>query len=81
MSKRRTPTGYERPLFRLRWTNNRNRSAFAIWLASKNRDEDSALPSGSFIGTVEEATDCACGYGLKDISPREWPGQRSARLQ
>jgi hypothetical protein len=31
------PDGYDQPLFRLRWTNNRDRWAFAIWLAQHRR--------------------------------------------
>jgi hypothetical protein len=70
--------GYDQPLFRLRWTNNRDRWAFAIWLASKNSYEESMLPTGSFVGTVEQAMDCACGLYLNDISAWELPSQRSA---
>lgn len=72
------PDGYDQPLFRLRWTNNRDRWGFAIWLASKDGYEDSVLPSGSFVGTVEEAMDCACGLYLNDISAWKLPGQRFA---
>ena len=52
--------------------------AFAIWLASKDGYENSVLPSGSLVGTVEEAMDCACGLYLGDISAWELPRQRSA---
>jgi hypothetical protein len=62
------PDGYDQPLFRLRWTNNRDRWAFAIWLASTHGYQQSVLPTGSFVGTVEEAMDCACGLYLNDIS-------------
>lgn len=72
------PDGYDQPLFRLRWTNNRDRWAFAIWLASKDGYENSVFPSGAFVGTVEEAMDCACGLYLDDISAWELPSQRSA---
>ncbi len=72
------PDGYDQPLFRLRWTNNRDRWGFAIWLASKDGYEESVLPSGARVGTVEEAMDCACGLYLNDVSAWELPRQRSA---
>jgi hypothetical protein len=72
------PDGYDQPLFRLLWTNNRDRWAFAIWLASKNGYEESVLPSSSLVGTVEEAMDGACGLYLNEISAWELPGQGSA---
>ncbi|HVC71606.1 MAG TPA: hypothetical protein VNC61_15230 [Acidimicrobiales bacterium] len=54
------PDGDDQPLFRLRWTGNRdNKWAFAIWLASKDGYENSVLPNGLRVGTVEEAMDCA----------------------
>jgi hypothetical protein len=71
------PDGYDQPLFRLRWVNNRDRWAFAIWLASKDRYEISVLPSGAFVGTIEEAMDCVCGLYLNDISAWRLPGERS----
>jgi hypothetical protein len=71
------PDGYDQPLFRLRWVNNRDRWAFAIWLASKDRYENSVLPSGAFVGTIEEAMDCACGLYLNDISAWRFPGEPS----
>ncbi len=73
------PDGYDQQLFRLRWTGNReNKWAFAIWLASKDGYEDSVLPSGMFVGTVEEAMDSACGLYLNDPSAWELPRQPSA---
>ncbi|MGB7053212.1 MAG: hypothetical protein WBG41_16725, partial [Acidimicrobiales bacterium] len=49
------PDGYDQPLFRLRWIGNReNKWAFAVWLASKEGYENSMLPSGLRVGTVEE---------------------------
>jgi hypothetical protein len=73
------PDGYDQPLFRLRWTGNReNKWAFAIWLASKDGYENSVLPSGLLVGTVEEAMDCACGLYLNDPSAWELPRQRFA---
>jgi hypothetical protein len=64
-------------LFRLRWTNNRDRWGFAIWLASKDGYEESVLPSRKFVGTVEDAMDCACGVSLNDTTAWELPSQRS----
>ena len=73
------PDGYDQPLFRLRWTGNReNKWAFAVWLASKDGYENSVLPSGMLVGTVEEAMDCACGLYLNDPSAWELPRQRFA---
>jgi hypothetical protein len=72
------PDGNDQPLFRLRWTNNRDRWGFAIWLASKDGYEESVLPSGSFTGSPEEAMDCACGLYLNDVTAWELPRQRSA---
>ena len=72
------PDGDDQPLFRLKWTGHRDRLwAFAIWLASKDAYERSVLPSGAFVGTVEEAMDCACGLYLNDISAWKLPRQRS----
>ena len=72
------PDGNDQPLFRLRWTNNRDRWGFAIWLASKDGYEDSVLPSGSFTGSPEEAMDCACGLYINDITASKLPRQGSA---
>lgn len=73
------PDGYGQELFRLRWTSHpQQKWAFAIWLASKDGYENSVLPSGSLVGTVEEAMDCACGLYLGDISAWELPPQRFA---
>lgn len=54
------------PLCRLRYGGYANRWGFAIWLASKDGYEDSYLPTGSHIGTAEDALDCACGLYLND---------------
>jgi hypothetical protein len=42
----------------------------AIYLASTDGYQDSALPSGLPVGTPEEALDCACGLYLAD--PTAW---------
>jgi hypothetical protein len=52
------------PLCRLRYGGAANRWGFAIYLASKDGYQDSALPSGFTAGTPEEALDCACGLYL-----------------
>jgi putative transposase len=72
------PSGFDQPLFRLRWTGRPEAWAFAVWLASKEGYEKSVLPSGSFVGTVEETMNCACGLYLGDISAWESSVQRSA---
>lgn len=58
------------PLFRLRYGGYANQWGFAIYLASRDGYQDSALPSGYPIGTAEEALDCACGLYLGD--PTAW---------
>jgi hypothetical protein len=62
--------GTTQPLFRLRYSGYANQWGFAIWLASKDAYQDSALPSGTPVGTAEEALDCACGLYLGD--PTAW---------
>lgn len=57
-------------LCRLRYTGSPDRWGFACHLASKDRYEDSILPTGSFTGTPEEALDCTCGLYLND--PTAW---------
>jgi hypothetical protein len=54
----------------LRYLGSPNEWGFAIYLASKDRYEESILPRGSFTGTPEEALDCACGLYLND--PSAW---------
>lgn len=58
--------GTVQPLCRLRYGGYANQWGFAIWLASSNRYEDSFLPTGSSVGTAEDALDCACGLYLND---------------
>lgn len=57
------------PLCRLRYGGYANQWGFAIWLASSNGYEDSFLPTGSPVGTAEDALDCACGLYLNDPPP------------
>jgi len=56
--------GDELALLRLRYNGSASRWGFAIYLASKDRYEDSVLPSGMLSGAPEEALDCACGLYL-----------------
>src|SRR6266851_5222774 len=58
------------PLCRLRYGGSANRWGFAVYLASRDGYEDSALPSGAFSGSPEEALDCACGLYLSH--PEVW---------
>jgi hypothetical protein len=67
----------ELPLCRLRYGGSASRWGFAIYLASKDGYEDSALPSGMTAGTPEEALDCACGLYLND--PSAWLDDRSRK--
>ena len=57
-------------LCRLRYHGSPDTWGFACYLASQDGYEESILPSGSFIGTPEEALDCACGLYLND--PTAW---------
>jgi hypothetical protein len=58
------------PLCRLRYGGSASVWGFAIYLASKDGYEDSALPTGQFAGAPEDALDCACGLYLND--PTAW---------
>lgn len=66
----RLPDSQTIPLMRLRYGGSATRWGFAIYLASKNGYQDSALPTGQFAGTPEDALDCACGLYLGD--PTAW---------
>lgn len=65
-----SPDGDSMPLMRLRYGGSATRWGFAIYLASKNGYQASALPTGDFAGTPEDALDCACGLYLND--PTAW---------
>ena len=67
------PDGTDLPLFRLRYGGYASTWGFAIYRASHDDYQDSALPSGQFSGTPEEALDCACGLYLND--PTAWQPQ------
>jgi len=62
--------GSSLPLCRLRYGGYANQWGFAIYLASKDKYEDSVLPNGYPVGTAEEALDCACGLYLNDPTAR-----------
>ncbi len=64
------PDGAVLSLCRLRYGGYAATFGFAIYRASSERYEESALPSGAFAGTPEEALDCACGLYLGD--PSAW---------
>ena len=64
------PDGTVQPLCRLRYHGSAHQWGFAIYLASKDGYQDSILPSGSPLGTGQEALDCACGLYLAD--PTAW---------
>lgn len=58
------------PLCRLTYLKNAELWGFAIYLASRDRYENSLLPNGWPTGTPEMALDCACGLYLGD--PTAW---------
>jgi len=64
------PNGETMRLCRLRYGGYANSWGFAIYRASHDDYEDSYLPTGSPVGTAEDALDCACGLYLND--PTAW---------
>ena len=64
------PDGEILRLCRLRHGGSANSWGFAIYRASHDDYEDSYLPTGSPVGTAEDALDCACGLYLGD--PTAW---------
>jgi uncharacterized membrane protein YeaQ/YmgE (transglycosylase-associated protein family) len=60
---------------RLRYNGSAHIWGFAIYLASRDGYQDSVLPSGSPLGTAEDALDCACGL----YSPTPPPGYNPRR--
>ena len=58
------PNGKILPLMRLRYGGSAARWGFAIYLASKDGYQDSALPTGTFAGSPQDALDCACALYL-----------------
>lgn len=65
-----TTDGETLPLMRLRYGGSASMWGFAVYLASKDGYQDSALPSGHTAGTPEDALDTACGLYLGD--PTAW---------
>jgi hypothetical protein len=51
-------------LCRLRYSGSAHLWGFAIYRASHDDYEDSYLPTGTPVGTAEEALDCACSLYL-----------------
>ncbi|GAA4263887.1 endonuclease domain-containing protein [Dactylosporangium darangshiense] len=60
------PDGTSMSLCRLRYHGSPYLWGFAIYLAGGGRYQDSMLPSGTPVGTAEEALDCACGVYLNN---------------
>ncbi|MGB8385205.1 MAG: hypothetical protein WCG47_28860 [Dermatophilaceae bacterium] len=58
------------PLMRLRYAGSATRWGFAVYLASKDDYQESALPTGDLAGTPEDALDTAWGLYLAD--PTAW---------
>lgn len=58
--------GEDLQLCRLRDTGNPESWGFALFTYSSERYEDSYLPTGSPLGTPEEAFDCAADFHLND---------------
>ncbi|MGD9997192.1 MAG: hypothetical protein AB7U39_09695 [Ilumatobacteraceae bacterium] len=62
-------------LCRLRYGGSAHHWGFAIYRASHDDYEDSYLPTGTPVGTPEQALDCACTLYVNDPhpSPRDTP--------
>ena len=71
--------GTDVALCRLRYGGSASEWGFAIYLASHDGYEDSALPSGRLAGSPEEALDCACGLYLSQ--PGAWLGSLRGQLR
>jgi hypothetical protein len=65
----RYPDGTTTKLCRLRYNGSAHLWGFAIYRASHDDYEDSYLPNGSFVGTAEDALDCACFLYLSFDTP------------
>ena len=57
-------------LCRLRYGGSAHLWGFAIYRASHDDYEDTYLPTGTIVGSPEEAFDCACGLYLSFDTPR-----------
>jgi hypothetical protein len=62
----RTEEGEAIKLCRLRYGGSASIWGFAIYRASHDDYEESILPNGMWVGSPEEALDCACGLYLND---------------
>lgn len=60
----RLPDGAVLKLCRLRYGGSAHHWGFAIYRASHDDYEDSYLPTGTLVGTAEDALDCACSLYL-----------------
>ena len=60
----RLPDGTTIKLCRLRYGGSAHQWGFAIYRASHDDYEDSYLPTGTLVGTAEDALDCAAGLYL-----------------
>ncbi|MFD4231604.1 hypothetical protein [Streptomyces sp. NPDC058545] len=58
---------------RLRYGGSASTWGFALYLASTDEYQDAILPTSGFVGTPENAFDCACGLYLTDPSIRPAP--------
>lgn len=58
------PNGTTIKLCRLRYGGSATRWGFAMYRASHDDYQDSILPTGTFVGTAENALDCAAGLYL-----------------
>lgn len=65
----RRTDGTTTKLCRLRYNGSAHLWSFAIYRASHDDYEDNVLPTGSFVGTAEEALDCACSLYLSLDTP------------
>ena len=64
------PDGDVLPLCRLGYGGYASERGFAFCAASSGSYEDSVLPLGAFVGTPQDALDCACGTYPGD--PSAW---------
>ena len=65
----REPNGDIVKLCRLRYGGSAHLWGFAIYRASHDDYEDSYLPTGTTIGTAEEALDCAANLYIHPFTP------------
>ena len=68
------PDGTTLKLCRLRYGGSAHQWGFAIYRASHDDYDESVFPTGSPVGTCEDALDTACGLYLGD--PTAWTARR-----